>query len=595
MAVMKSFELNGNKQSFANWISNLSPCDTPFTSMIGKEGITQSQYSWQADTLAPADNTAYEEGSFAQAQARESTHVITNFTSILRKVVHVSDSAEAVSAHGRGSEISYQMKKAGKEILRDLELMNLHHVDGNPATNRIPGRFYGFEGLCSGIGDIDNDTGAITHKAIDVLNLSGPWFRDSDIFDITYNLYLAGSKADKIMFHPKHAMAFSAMIANNPNSNQTYRMFDNMDNTYNAQVSKIKDPLGRVYTLIPNRIMPEDKIYFFNEADWTQMVLRSPTTSKLSKSGSSERFLMEMEVGLRHKHIFASGILTMHPTDVTIEFEQIDRKLTDGVSEETLVGIIAKRAGVEMDGADVQWHSSNEEVFTIKDSEATTTAGEASATIVTEGLGSATLTVTVDGIPLEAVLTVLNPSVTVAMNPPSMITGETSIATATITKANGETAGAGVRVNWVVNPSENVEIGSIMSTSGADGTATTTLKGLKAGVVEVSARVGSVTSRGVPLDIKTPEYVITVSANPNPYPDGTDVEVSATVTSKGVPVVGKAVTWIVTPDPVSALPPVNTDAQGVAKVTLQTSGNSDYQLIAVCSGILSPTFEIKGA
>ncbi|MGL5085139.1 MAG: SU10 major capsid protein, partial [Clostridium sp.] len=101
MATLKSFELNGNKLSFANWISNLSPCDSPFTSMINKEAIDQTQYSWQTDSLAPATTEAFEEGSQSLAQPRASTQVLTNFTSILRKVASVSSTVKEMSTYGR--------------------------------------------------------------------------------------------------------------------------------------------------------------------------------------------------------------------------------------------------------------------------------------------------------------------------------------------------------------------------------------------------------------------------------------------------------------------------------------------------------------
>lgn len=44
MATMTSYDLNGKKLSFANWISNLSPTDTPFVSMTGKEAIQQTLF-----------------------------------------------------------------------------------------------------------------------------------------------------------------------------------------------------------------------------------------------------------------------------------------------------------------------------------------------------------------------------------------------------------------------------------------------------------------------------------------------------------------------------------------------------------------------
>ncbi|MGL5579421.1 MAG: SU10 major capsid protein, partial [Cetobacterium sp.] len=45
--------------------------------------------------------------------------------------------------------------------------------------------------------------------------------------------------------------------------------------------------------------------------DWDQMVLREPTKTKLAKVGSSERYMIELEVGLRHRNPFASGILKL--------------------------------------------------------------------------------------------------------------------------------------------------------------------------------------------------------------------------------------------------------------------------------------------
>ena len=57
--------------------------------------------------------------------------------------------------------------------------------------------------------------------------------------------------------------------------------------------------------------MPEKAIYFFDPSDWTQMVLRAPSREKLAKDGSYEKWMIEMEVGLRHRNPYASGVLTV--------------------------------------------------------------------------------------------------------------------------------------------------------------------------------------------------------------------------------------------------------------------------------------------
>ena len=114
MATFTSYELNGKKLSFANWISNLSPTDTYFTSATGKEAIQQTLFQWQTDRLAKAANNAVVEGSAAEAPVRSSTTVLNNVTEILRKVVRVSDTANSLANYDRGQELQYQMEKAGK-------------------------------------------------------------------------------------------------------------------------------------------------------------------------------------------------------------------------------------------------------------------------------------------------------------------------------------------------------------------------------------------------------------------------------------------------------------------------------------------------
>lgn len=310
MATLVSYDLQGKKLSFANWISNLSPTDTPFVSMTGKEAINQTLFQWQTDTLAPAnDKNAVVEGSEAKDDTRKSTTVKQNITQILRKVVKVSDTANVLANYGRGKELQYQMEKAGKEIKRDLEVALLRNGamaeesgTGDARTGRTTA---GFSALVAAKDAADPDTGAVVHKETAAAALT-----EKEIFDLTYNLYLSGSEANIIMFHPKHASFFSSLMETSGVTNgQRMKMFDGQDTRLNVYVSSIVDPLGCQYKLVPNRWMPEASVYFFTPSDWTQMVLRAPERTKLAKDGSYEKWMIEMEVGLRHRNPYASGIL----------------------------------------------------------------------------------------------------------------------------------------------------------------------------------------------------------------------------------------------------------------------------------------------
>ena len=474
MAVLTSFDLKGNKQSFASWISMLSPVDTPFTSMIGKEGITQSQYSWQTDRLAPADNSAYDEGSQFEMQARAATQEITNFTSTLRKVVQVSASAEAVSTHGRSSELAYQMGKAGKEIKRDLEWMNLSNISGNIGSGTIASQFSGFEGLVADLNAPDPDTGAIVHKAVEVA--AGMNSFDSKIlFDLTYNLYLAGAKVTKIMYHPKHASAFSMLVSNNFQEVLTYRMFDGLDDKFNTQVKQIRDPLGQTFTLIPNRFMPADKIYFFNEMDWTQMILRAPKITQLAKKGSSDTKMIEMEVGLRHKHPYASGILTLTEVAVTNTLTLPSPDFTAGVNERKEFENVTTVDGGTQTGDEVFWYSSNTNIVRWeKGAQITDGSGKTTNTlIVGNKVGVATIWTVCKGVKsADFVINTRAPITEFSVDDKDPSVGGTVTLSALVKKVNGDPVDAGVVVTWHLEPAGHMTLESATSVPGADGIAT---------------------------------------------------------------------------------------------------------------------------
>ncbi|MGL5565102.1 MAG: SU10 major capsid protein [Plesiomonas sp.] len=321
---MASYDLKaGSKLSFADWITNLSPTETPFVSMIGKEAINQTKFQWQTDTIPKVRKNACKEGSVPAFDAPYSTHVVTNTTQIFRRAVSVSDTANVVAYYGRGKEIGYQMEKAGLELKRDIEVALLNPTlqtgeiqdtpkfdAGTEHSANAAGKTAGFAALCLKKDGVDKDTNAVlvTETATDDV------VTEKELFDTTYNLYLANSKANVIMFHPSHAEFFTSLVelsdsAADQAKGNRMKMFAAMDDMYNAEVDTIIDPLGQRYALVPNRLMPPKHFYFFNPADWTQMILRAPKKIELAKQGSSEEWMIECELGLRHRNPAASAIL----------------------------------------------------------------------------------------------------------------------------------------------------------------------------------------------------------------------------------------------------------------------------------------------
>lgn len=597
MTVLKSFDLKGNKQSFAGWISNLSPCDTPFISMVGKEGINEVQYSWQMDALDVPRTTGFEEGSEAVADKREPTHTVHNFTSILRKVASVSDTVMKISTNGRNSEVEYQMSKAGKELKRDMEFMCLNNGLGNIGTSTTASKFSGFVGLCAPKGYADWDTGAITFKEVKVANVKGPWFKTSDLFDLTYNLFLVGSKANKIMFHPHHASTFSDFIGHSFEARQTFRMFDNVDTRFNLQVNKIRDPLGQNYDLIPNRFMPKDKIYIFNEADWTQMILRSPSASKLAKQGSSERFLLETEIGLRHRHINASGVMDMVPSTLLMEWTEEPSPLTWGVNhnEEAEITITTRATGNPVPtGTTVTWSSSNTVVLDITDGTGhTDPLGKATNVLKPKKAGTSIVSAVCGDSRASYLVTVMDPNIKLTIASPQLEKGKKTLAVVQVLKADGKPVENGITVNFKAEPSTLVELASIQAeTSGDSGTAEIEVTARnETGLVQMQASVGTTVSNYSKLEIvdkvellsmRMDQRVIAFGIN-----DSTELEVKI-VDADGAPIANQDVSIMSTDATVIhiANSPVSTGTTGVYLLRLAALGLGESEIITQYKGQL---------
>ncbi|MGL5014170.1 MAG: SU10 major capsid protein [Bacteroidales bacterium] len=307
MATMHSYELNGKKQSFANWISNLSPTETPFCSMTPKEAVNQTKFFWQTDRLAPVKAHQIKEGADVVEGdiTQNATSVEDNVTQILRRSFRISDTANHMANFGRGIELPYQMEKYSVALKRDLEKTLLGKQAKVEGTTALAAKTACFGTLVAGLNIPDADTSAVVHfKCADTVNHK---LALADMRKMTYNMYLANSEADVIMFHPMHAAFFATLQSVNNNA----KMFDGDTTTFSHYVNTYIDEFGREYKLVPNRFMPKNAVYFFKPEDFTQMVLRAPQRVELAKEGNFTSWMIEMEVGLRLKDKFAAGIIDL--------------------------------------------------------------------------------------------------------------------------------------------------------------------------------------------------------------------------------------------------------------------------------------------
>ncbi|BAH15184.1 major capsid protein [Serratia phage KSP100] len=289
MAAYQTYTMAGIKEDFADWVSNISPEYTPLISMIRKFPVHNTMFQWQWDVLKDVDTeNQHNEASDAKDVELTPTTVVQNYVQIMRKVVFVSDSANAVSSHGREKELFYQLKKAAKELKRDNEGIFLLKDRAGDAGSATKPR------LTASFGSLID---ASMKKTADL--------DEATLFEMTAKLYTEGADPTLIMYHPSNANFFASL---QEKSGTRMRIFEN-DKRFVKQVEYIVDPLGQELKCIPNRWCPEDATYIFNPSDLGMAVLRAPKKVALAKSGSAEKYMIEQEVGFRLNNPKAAALI----------------------------------------------------------------------------------------------------------------------------------------------------------------------------------------------------------------------------------------------------------------------------------------------
>ena len=104
MALYSTYDQVGKAEDVSDIITDISPTDTPFTTMVKTEKVSARTFEWQEDSLAAAANNAAIEGADASMATLSPTTMRTNNTQILTKAFQVSATADAIKTYGRAKE-----------------------------------------------------------------------------------------------------------------------------------------------------------------------------------------------------------------------------------------------------------------------------------------------------------------------------------------------------------------------------------------------------------------------------------------------------------------------------------------------------------
>ena len=282
----------GLAEDVSSIITNLTPTDTPFTSMIKSEKVNARVFEWMEDSLPNAQDNKHVEGAEYVNVARTATTLRTNNTQILSDTFEVSATADAVETHGRARESAYQLAKALKSIKRDLEFA---YVGQDNA--KVTGSASVAREMDSAIQQISTDVDAGSN-ATDALT-------EAKLLELGEDCYNNGSDPSVFMIKP----ADSTIVAGFDATAGRNRTINDENTALVHAIDLYISPFGS-YRIVLNRHQKSTHAFLIDPTMFRSCVLRPFARTLLAKNQDGDRHAITGEYSLKHMSYSDSGMIS---------------------------------------------------------------------------------------------------------------------------------------------------------------------------------------------------------------------------------------------------------------------------------------------
>lgn len=296
------YDAVGVREDLADTIYNVAPYETPFFSKCRKVTAKQTYHEWQTDSLRSSAANAHIEGDDTAATAVAPTSRLGNYTQIFKNAFTLSETLESTDRAGRASEAAYQKVKYGREQKLDIEkalLDNNARVAGNSTTARelagVP--VWLTSNTNAGTGGADA-TGDGTDARTDGTARA---FAESQMNSVLQSIWENGGKPDSV-----YLSAANQTIASGFEGNAPRRHVDTGDGMVNNFIDIYVTSWGRV-EFIPSREVRARDVLVLQDDMWAVAQLRPMSSTKLAKTGDSEKYQMVCELTLEARNEASSG------------------------------------------------------------------------------------------------------------------------------------------------------------------------------------------------------------------------------------------------------------------------------------------------
>ncbi len=257
-----TFDSRRNREEFANAIYMITPEETPFLSMIGRENVESTHPEWSTDDLAaPNPANAVPQGDEFTYGAISPTVRVGNYTQISRKEYIVSRTQEKTLKAGPNSELGRQRRKKGVELRKDMEAVVLSNTASNPGNTTTAPLLGGLPswvvtGANRGATGADGGFNVGTGRTVAATNGTPRAFTKPLLDNVIQRNYNAGGTARALMVSPYAKTVFSSFMSDPSVAPQRMNTGKTEQATIVGAADTYLSDFGTI-DVVPNRVMAQ--------------------------------------------------------------------------------------------------------------------------------------------------------------------------------------------------------------------------------------------------------------------------------------------------------------------------------------------------
>jgi hypothetical protein len=292
----------GNREELDNFVSMITPTDTPIYTMAGKEKAESKHPEWEYEDLdAPGDN-AQPEGNEYDFDAVTAPTRVGNYTQIFTKTFLFSGTQQAVDNAGPAEKRAHELMKKGKALRKDIEFSIVSNV---ASTNTDPRRSGGLPTWLTT--NVSRDAGGANGgfaggvTTVETTGTLRAWTK-AQTDTVLQSIYNQGGDVTTVVVSPYNKGVFATFMSDSNVASFRYAAGKGT-NTIIGTADIYEGPLGTV-KVVPNRVMAGSaaiarRVFAMDPSMVKWKSLRPIQEDQVAKTGDAEKGVLIAEGTLK--------------------------------------------------------------------------------------------------------------------------------------------------------------------------------------------------------------------------------------------------------------------------------------------------------